>query len=38
MSGTLHRLAAFTDTPSGGNPAGVWLGDALLEPAVSLEA
>nr|WP_163502693.1 PhzF family phenazine biosynthesis protein [Halomonas socia] len=33
MSGTLHRLAAFTDTPSGGNPAGVWLGEALPEPA-----
>jgi PhzF family phenazine biosynthesis protein len=25
----LHRLAAFTDDPHGGNPAGVWLGDAL---------
>ncbi len=25
----LHRLAAFTDDPRGGNPAGVWLGDAL---------
>ncbi len=33
MSGTLYRLAAFTDDPSGGNPAGVWLGDALPEPA-----
>lgn len=25
----LHRLAAFTDRPEGGNPAGVWVGDAL---------
>ncbi len=28
----LHRLAAFTDDPRGGNPAGVWLGDALPSP------
>jgi PhzF family phenazine biosynthesis protein len=27
--GILHRVAAFTTTPDGGNPAGVWLGDAL---------
>lgn len=27
--GTLHRLAAFSDGLSGGNPAGVWLGEAL---------
>ena len=33
MSGTLYRLAAFTDNPSGGNPAGVWLGEVLPEPA-----
>ncbi|MCE9681916.1 PhzF family phenazine biosynthesis protein [Halomonas alkalisoli] len=33
MSGTLYRLAAFTDDPSGGNPAGVWLGEALPDPA-----
>ncbi len=33
MSGTLYRLAAFTDDPRGGNPAGVWLGEALPEPA-----
>jgi PhzF family phenazine biosynthesis protein len=32
-SGTLSRLAAFTTTPEGGNPAGVWIGDALPEPA-----
>jgi PhzF family phenazine biosynthesis protein len=29
MTGTLLRLAAFTTDPSGGNPAGVWIGDAL---------
>lgn len=28
-SGTLHRLAAFTNRPGGGNPAGVWVGDRL---------
>jgi PhzF family phenazine biosynthesis protein len=28
-NGTLHRYAAFSDDPSGGNPAGVWIGDAL---------
>lgn len=33
MSGTLYRLAAFTDDPRGGNPAGVWLGVVLPEPA-----
>jgi PhzF family phenazine biosynthesis protein len=27
--GEVHRLAAFTTTPDGGNPAGVWLGVAL---------
>ncbi|WP_224750161.1 PhzF family phenazine biosynthesis protein [Halomonas sp. ML-15] len=32
MSGTLYRLAAFTDDPNGGNPAGVWLREALPEP------
>jgi PhzF family phenazine biosynthesis protein len=31
-SGTLHRLSAFTNDPNGGNPAGVWIGDALPEP------
>ena len=25
----LHRLAAFSESPDGGNPAGVWIGDAL---------
>ena len=28
-TGTLLRLAAFTTDPAGGNPAGVWIGDAL---------
>lgn len=28
-SGNLYRLAAFTTTPDGGNPAGVWIGDEL---------
>ncbi|MFT6350253.1 MAG: PhzF family phenazine biosynthesis protein [Psychromonas sp.] len=31
-SHTLQKLAAFTSTPEGGNPAGVWIGDALPEP------
>lgn len=25
-NGTLHRVAAFTRDPAGGNPAGVWIG------------
>lgn len=29
MADTLYRHAAFTTTPEGGNPAGVWIGDAL---------
>ena len=28
----LLRLAAFTTEPSGGNPAGVWIGDGLPSP------
>ena len=28
----LHRLAAFTTEPQGGNPAGVWIGPALPDP------
>lgn len=32
----LRRLAAFTDQPGGGNPAGVWLGTALPSPAEML--
>jgi PhzF family phenazine biosynthesis protein len=31
-SGALHRLSAFTTDPNGGNPAGVWIGDALPDP------
>ena len=26
---SLHRYTAFTSTPAGGNPAGVWIGEAL---------
>ncbi|HCR97376.1 MULTISPECIES: PhzF family phenazine biosynthesis protein [Halomonas] len=29
MSSLLYRLTAFSDVPSGGNPAGVWIGDEL---------
>lgn len=28
-TGSLHRIAAFTTDPAGGNPAGVWIGGAL---------
>jgi PhzF family phenazine biosynthesis protein len=31
-SGILYRLSAFTTTPDGGNPAGVWVGDTLPDP------
>ncbi len=31
-TGLLYRLAAFTTSPEGGNPAGVWVGDALPDP------
>ena len=27
MGGVLYRYAAFTTTPDGGNPAGIWIGD-----------
>lgn len=27
--GSLRRLAAFSENPAGGNPAGVWVGDEL---------
>lgn len=30
----LHRLTAFTEHPDGGNPAGVWIGDELPDPAI----
>jgi PhzF family phenazine biosynthesis protein len=33
-SGTLYHLAAFTNDPQGGNPAGVWIGDTLPAPLV----
>ena len=29
LTGTLLRLSAFTTDPAGGNPAGVWFGEAL---------
>lgn len=29
MTGTLYRLSSFTHDPKGGNPAGVWIGEAL---------
>ena len=29
---SLHLLSAFTTDPKGGNPAGVWIGEALPEP------
>ena len=32
-TGTLLRLAAFTTDPTGGNPAGVWLGEVLPDAA-----
>lgn len=31
--GRLSRLSAFAESPAGGNPAGVWVGDALPAPA-----
>lgn len=34
VSGTLYRYSAFTLTPDGGNPAGVWVGEELPEPEV----
>jgi PhzF family phenazine biosynthesis protein len=34
--GTLLRLSAFATDPAGGNPAGVWLGDALPSDVVML--
>ena len=29
----LHKYAAFTSDPAGGNPAGVWIGDELPDPS-----
>jgi predicted PhzF superfamily epimerase YddE/YHI9 len=37
MAAALFRYAAFTTTPEGGNPAGVWISDALL-PAAEMQA
>ncbi len=31
-AGSLSKLAAFTQSPKGGNPAGVWIGDLLPSP------
>lgn len=31
--GQLYRVSAFTTVPEGGNPAGVWIGDELPDPA-----
>jgi len=28
MNGTLYRYTAFSTVPTGGNPAGIWIGDA----------
>lgn len=33
QDGTLYKLSAFTTDPAGGNPAGVWVGDALPDAA-----
>ena len=30
---SLHRIAAFTSDPQGGNPAGVWVGETLPDAA-----
>lgn len=32
ISGSLHRISAFSQSPEGGNPAGVWVGDKLPNP------
>lgn len=32
-NGTLYRYTAFSSDPAGGNPAGVWVGDALPDAA-----
>lgn len=29
MDGTLYRYAAFSTVPTGGNPAGIWIGDVM---------
>jgi len=35
--GTLYRMSAFTETPTGGNPAGVWVGERLPD-ATTMQA
>ncbi len=35
-SENLQRFSAFADTPDGGNPAGVWIGDELPDEAAML--
>jgi PhzF family phenazine biosynthesis protein len=32
--GSLYKLAAFTDRPDGGNPAGVWIGATFPDPGM----
>lgn len=36
MIDTVFRIAAFTTNPAGGNPAGVWVGDAFPDPGTML--
>jgi predicted PhzF superfamily epimerase YddE/YHI9 len=36
-SGSLYRFSAFSNSPAGGNPAGVWIGDTLPAPNVMLQ-
>ena len=33
-SGSLYRFSAFSNSPEGGNPAGIWIGDTLPAPEV----
>jgi PhzF family phenazine biosynthesis protein len=33
----VHRLSAFSCDPSGGNPAGVWIGESFPSERVMLE-
>jgi len=33
-SGSLFRFSAFSSSPEGGNPAGIWIGDTLPAPEV----
>ncbi|MBN4081201.1 PhzF family phenazine biosynthesis isomerase [Caldithrix abyssi] len=33
-SGSLYHYSAFSDSPEGGNPAGVWIGDVLPAPNI----